>query len=160
MTNIEIYVKRITAFKIVNLAHILAIAPGLIFFIGFPLSDCNHVATCSWASIPYLMFGTVPLGFVLMIYGIVRFFVSLRFKLTKTNEKTPRERKLKRYLFAWVATAAAPIMIVLLLCSVFVFVGLPISSSVGDILLIIISAIFVLPWVYLLVVAVWNRPTR
>ena len=158
VTNEDVYRKRITAFMMVSLAPILAIAPYLIGLIGSALTPgCTNEANCSWAALPWFMFATIPLGFVLVITGIVQFFVSLRFKVTKTTEKNLRERKLNRYYFAWMATAAGPLLIAL--CGILSITGIA-PASVATSLLVTGAAIYSVAWVYLLVVVVWNKLTR
>ena len=148
MTNESIYRKRITWLRLIALSPILAFSPLM-----FGLSGAGG----------WFMILTIPAALVLSVIALIKFLSALQIKLSKAEEPTISERKLKRYFFAWLATALSPVALIL---GFVIFAALAaLSCPDGDCALgieigipaIIGSAIFVLSWLYLLAVAIWNR---
>jgi hypothetical protein len=169
MTNIEIYRKRISALIFMSATPILAVSPFLIGWLGSLITPgCTNEANCGWAALPWLMFLTIPGGVVFFILGLIRFFATLGNRIIKSTQVTPQERRLKRYQFAWMATASGPLVLVLAIV-LSLFAG-PIEicndndvctqtangAFVGA-LMIGAPTLIAASWLYLLGVAIWNR---
>ena len=149
MNNESIYRKRITWLRLIALSPILAFSPLM-----FGLSGAGG----------WFMILTIPAALVLFVIALIKFLSALQIKLSKAEEPTISEQKLKRYFFAWLGTALSPLALILGFVIFATLAGL--SCIEGDcatldigyqIPAIIGSAIFVLSWLYLLVVAIWNR---
>jgi hypothetical protein len=169
MTNIEIYRKRITALIFMSATPILAVSPFLIGWLGSLVTPgCTNEANCSWAALPWLMFLTIPGGVVFFILGFVRFLATLGTRITQSNDVTAQERRLKRYQFAWMATASGPLVLVLaIVLSLFAGPGEICNDNdvctqsangafVGA-LMIAAPTLIAASWLYLIGVAIWNR---
>jgi len=128
--------------------------------------NCNE-SNCAFGVFGWFMFLTIPAGFVLFFVSLILFLTSLRHKISKAEEPTNRELKLKRYYFAWLATALSPVVMVV---GVAIFLTGPTESFFNEagggttlpdpeymIVLFIGAALFGLSWLYLIAVAIWNR---
>jgi hypothetical protein len=167
MTNIEIYRKRITALISISASPILAVSPYLIGLLGsWVTPGCTNEANCGWAVLPWFMFLTIPAGVVFFILAFVGFLATLGSRITKSTPETPQERRLKRYQFAWMATASGPLLLVAAL-ALSLFAG-PVrdcnevctetatGAFVGA-LMIAAPTLIAASWLYLIGVAIWNR---
>lgn len=168
MTNEAIYRKRITFLAMASLAPLLAATPFIIGIIGASLTpNCNE-ANCGWGVLPWFTFFTVPAGFVFFVFALIRFLASLRTRLNKNEVAIPTEQKIRRYYFAWMATASGPLVLAIVLV-LSLFAGPVGICDVNDVctktangyfvdaLLIIAPTLIGLSWLYLLAVAIWNR---
>ncbi len=164
MNNESIYRKRITWLRLIALSPILAFSPLIVGMIGAAfIPGCNE-SNCAFGALPWYMFMTIPAALVIFVIALIKFLSALQIKLSKAEEPTISEQKLKRYIFAWLGTALSPLALILGFVIFATLAGL--SCIEGDcatldigyqIPAIIGSAIFVLSWLYLLVVAIWNR---
>ena len=111
--NISIYRRRITFLILASIAPILAVSPFAIGYLGSLTvpGGCNE-SECGWAVLPWFMFITVPAGFFLYVGALIAAVFALVKKLTKTEEITAAEKKLKRYQLAWTLTAFSPLVLV------------------------------------------------
>jgi hypothetical protein len=169
MSNIEIYRKRITALIFMSATPILAVSPFLIGMLGsWVTPGCTNEANCGWAVLPWFMFLTIPAGVVLFILGLIWFLASLGTRITKSTQVTPQEQRLKRYQFAWMATASGPFLLVLALILYF-YAGPDEACDKNDVCtqtangafvhtaLVAAPTLIAISWLYLLGVAIWNR---
>lgn len=169
MTNIDIYKKRITALTVMSTSPILGVSPFLVGLVGSWLTPgCTNEADCGWAALPWFMFFTIPASLVFFIIGLILFLVAFRHRLTKTTEPTMPERKLKNYYFAWISTAAGPLVFAVLLIVLAGFSGSSAVCDANDVcsqttpalvnaLVIIGAAFFAASWLYLIAVVIRNR---
>lgn len=167
MTNEVVYRKRILWLALAALSPIFAFSPLIVGMIGAAfVPNCNE-SNCAFGVLGWFMFLTIPAGFVLFFVSLILFLTSLRHKISKAEAPTIRERKLKRYYFAWLAAALSPFVI---LVGVAIFLTGPTESYFNEagggttlpdpeymIVLFIGAALFVLSWLYLIAVAIWNR---
>jgi hypothetical protein len=169
MTNIDIYRKRITALIFISSTPILAVSPFLIGMLGsWVTPGCTNEANCGWAALPWFMFFTIPGGVVFFILGLIRFLGSLGNRITKSTQVTPQEQRLKRYQFAWMATASGPLLLVAAL-ALSLFAGPVEICNDNDVctqtangafvggLMIAAPTLIASSWLYLIGVAIWNR---
>lgn len=148
---------------------VLAVSPFLIGMAGSLVTPgCTNEANCGWAVLPWFMFLTIPAGFVMFLFGLFRFITSLSKKLIKTSAASVHELRLKRSYFGWISTASGPLLLVV--AGVLTFVGgdvqncdaqdtctqTPNGAFVGA-LTITAPILLVASWLYLLVIAIWNR---
>jgi hypothetical protein len=171
MTNTEIYKKRIASLMIMSLSPILAVAPFVIGIVGATLTPGCNGSNCPWGVLPWFSFLTTPVALVLFIVALIRFFILLGTRLSKSSDATPEERKQKSYYFAWMATAAGPLLMALLvLMTIF---GGPVAicdqndvctetgqGAVVGTLSVVAPALLVPTWLYLFVVWLRNRVKR
>ena len=168
VNNESIYRKRITFLAMASLAPLVAAAPFIIGLVGASFTPGCNESNCTWGVLPWLTFFTAPAGFALFVFALIRFLASLRTKLTKTEPATPTEQKIRRYYFAWMATASGPLVLAIVL--VLSLYGGPVgicdhndlctktaNGEFVDALQIIAPTLIGLSWLYLLAVAIWNR---
>lgn len=169
MTNIEIYRKRITALIFMSATPILAVSPYLIALLGSAVTPgCTNEANCGWAALPWFMLLTIPAGAVFFIIGLVTFLATLASKITKSAQVGPREQRLKRYQFAWMATASGPFLLVAAL-ALSLFAGpdeicndndvctQTANGSFVHVLMFAAPTLLASSWLYLIGVAIWNK---
>jgi uncharacterized BrkB/YihY/UPF0761 family membrane protein len=167
MTNEAIYRKRITWLLITSLAPIFAFAPALIGIAGSSLIPGCNESNCGLGVLPWATFMTAPIGFVAFIFGLIMFLISLKNKISKAVEQTPREKKLKRYYFAWMATALSPLVLGV---SVIIFFTLVFASLCNEtacnptfqgaefqIYFSLGTLVVVAPWLHLGGLWIWNK---
>lgn len=107
--NIAIYKKRIRFLIFAGLSPLVGFSPFIIGGLGSLLTpNCTNEANCGWAALPWLMFATVPAGFVLFLLGLVRFLISLKDRLTKSEDSSFEEFRLRIYMWAWLVAAFSP----------------------------------------------------
>jgi MFS family permease len=164
----EIYRKRIAALILMSATPFLAAGPFLIGLLGASLTPGCNESNCGWGVLPWFSFLTAPVALVLFILAFIRFLNSLRLRLNKDEEKTPENRKLKSFYFAWLGTASGPfILAVLLLLAMF---GGPVSiCDTNDICtetgtgafvrvaLIIAPGLIGLSWLYIAALWIWHK---
>ena len=71
MTNKEVEQKKKTATIVLCIGPSVAFAPAIIGIIGSSLTPGCNESNCYWGALPWATFLTLPIGFIIMIVGLV-----------------------------------------------------------------------------------------
>jgi len=80
MTNKEVEQKRKNARVVLFIAPAVAFAPAIIGGIGSSLTPGCNEGNCYWGALPWATFLTLPIGFIIMIVGLVMLGAASRTK--------------------------------------------------------------------------------
>lgn len=148
--NEYVYKQRIWVLAIASMGPLVAFSPFIIGALGsMTVSGSCNEGNCAWAALPWLMFLTIPVGFVLYCVALFMFLVFVFRRIKKDTETSAREKRLRKYQFAWMLPALIPLL------GILIGVGYDFYTGINFGL-----AAYAFSWLAIPAVAIWNKLER